>query len=130
LVTVTDIDALSDQVDFDWVITDENRPPEITQPPDQEDYEGETIIPLQIVALDPDGDTLTYSAVGLPGDLTIDPVTGLISGTIAVGANASSPYSVTVTVEDPDGLTDSASFSWTVMSKSQVKNLYLPLVTK
>jgi hypothetical protein len=36
---------------------------------------------------DPDGDTLTYTATGLPLGLTIDPVTGIISGTPTGGYN-------------------------------------------
>ena len=128
-VTVTDGEAPPEQVDFDWVITDENRAPEITtQPEDQVNTEGVTIEPLQIVASDPDGDTLEYSALGLPDGLTINTGNGEISGTIAVGANTLSPYNVTITVEDPDLLTDSASFAWTV--NSQMKKLYLPLLTK
>ena len=126
-VTVTDGEAPTEQVDFDWVITNENRPPEIAQPADQVNTE-EDLVSLPVVASDPDGDTLAYSALGLPGGLTIDPVTGLIGGTIAVGANTLSPYNVTVTVEDPDGLTDSASFAWTV--NSQMKKIYLPIITK
>ena len=126
-VTVTDGEAPPEQEDFDWVITDENRAPEVTQPADQVSTKGD-VVSLQIVAIDPDGDTLEYSALGLPDGLTINTGNGEISGTIAVGANTLSPYNVTVTVEDPDGLTDSAVFSWTV--NSQMKKLYLPLVTK
>ena len=126
-VTVTDGEAPTEQVDFDWVITDENRPPDVTQPADQVNNE-EDVISLQIVASDLDLDILTYSALGLPGGLTIDPVTGLISGTIAVGASALSPYTVTIAVSDGKAAPVEVIFTWTV--NSQMKKLYLPLVTK
>ena len=65
---------------------------------------------------DLDGDTLSFDVAGLPGGLSIDPGTGIISGTI--DRNASQPgggvYSVTVTGTDPDGLTTSQTFTWTV----------------
>ena len=37
---------------------------------------------LQLVASDPDGDSLVYSATGLPPALTVNPATGLISGAL------------------------------------------------
>ena len=47
-------------------------------------------------ATDPDLDTLTYSATGLPEGVTIDPDTGQISGTIDAAAAGSYPVEVTV----------------------------------
>ncbi|MEP6340822.1 Ig-like domain-containing protein, partial [Parasphingorhabdus sp.] len=65
---------------------------------------------------DLDGDTLSFGVTGLPAGLSMDPATGIISGTI--DRNASQPnggvYSVTVTGTDPDGLTSSETFTWTV----------------
>ena len=58
------------------------------------------------------GQTLTYSATGLPAGLSVNSVTGLISGTPAK-AGASS---VTVTATDPTGAHGSASFTWTISS--------------
>ena len=55
---------------------------------------------------DADNDTLTYSATGLPGGLSIDPATGLISGTIDADASQGGTggvYSVTVTASDNEG---------------------------
>lgn len=60
----------------------DNAPPVVTNPGDQNNVEGETIN-LPIVASPPEsGQTLSYSATGLPPSLTIDPVTGVISGTL------------------------------------------------
>ena len=69
---------------------------------------------------DVDG-TLSYSAEGLPAGLTIDPTTGIISGTIDPNAsdveddnNGTQDYSVTVTATDDDGESVSENFTWTV----------------
>ena len=65
---------------------------------------------------DPDGDVLTYSAVGLPAGLSINPTTGVISGTIDRSASQlnGGVYSVTVTASDGKGGTASTTFGWTV----------------
>jgi hypothetical protein len=60
------------------------------------------------------GDTLTFSATGLPTGLSINPTTGLISGTISNSASVSGPYSVTITATDSGSATTSQSFTWTV----------------
>jgi Ca2+-binding RTX toxin-like protein len=67
---------------------------------------------------DPDGDTLTYSATGLPPGLLINAATGLISGTLSATAATSGPgggnvYTVTVTADDGEGGTVSANFTIT-----------------
>ncbi|MCV6606155.1 MAG: retention module-containing protein, partial [Porticoccaceae bacterium] len=64
---------------------------------------------------DPDGQ-LTYSAEGLPEGLSIDPQTGVVSGTIASDASGqnSQDYSVTITVTDTGGAQASETFTWTV----------------
>ncbi|MDH6579889.1 putative Ig domain-containing protein, partial [Kitasatospora sp. MAP5-34] len=55
------------------------------------------------------GQTLTYSATGLPAGLSIS-ASGLITGTPTAAATSS----VTVTAKDTTGASGSASFSWTV----------------
>ncbi|MEL7432373.1 MAG: malectin domain-containing carbohydrate-binding protein [Chloroflexota bacterium] len=60
-----------------------NNLPVVTNPGAQNNVEGE-VINLPIVASDPDqGQTLTYSAEGLPPSLSIDADTGVISGVLA-----------------------------------------------
>ncbi|HEU4404286.1 MAG TPA: PA14 domain-containing protein [Polyangiaceae bacterium] len=61
-------------------------------------------------ATDPDGDPLTFSATGLPPGLSIDPVTGLITGTVFTGGS----YPVVAQVDDGRGGSASQSFSWFV----------------
>ena len=66
-------------------------------------------------ATDADGNTLTYSAIGLPDGLTIDTASGAISGTLTTAG----VFSVTVSASDG---TDSgqASFSWHVTTPPPV----------
>ncbi|WP_432967606.1 putative Ig domain-containing protein [Dactylosporangium sp. CA-233914] len=66
---------------------------------------------LQITATDSaSGQTLTYSATGLPAGLSINASTGLISGTPTTEQSTTS----TVTARDTTGATGSATFTWTV----------------
>jgi hypothetical protein len=70
-----------------------------------------TAASLQIQATDSaSGQTLTYSATGLPAGLAINAGTGLISGTPTTASNGS----VTATATDTTGAKGSATFSWTV----------------
>jgi subtilisin-like proprotein convertase family protein len=103
------------QLVITFVSTDTNQAPNIINPGNQSDGEGDVVL-LALSASDPDGDPLTYSTTGLPADLAINSNTGQISGTLAIGSAAS--YSVTVTVEDGNGGSDSANFTWIVNDPS------------
>jgi subtilase family serine protease len=86
----------------------------VTNPGSQTGTVG-TAASLQITATDSaSGQTLTYSATGLPTGLSINSSTGLISGT----PTTSGSYSVTVTAKDTTGASGSASFTWTINSAS------------
>jgi hypothetical protein len=84
----------------------------VTNPGSQTGTVG-TAVSLQIKATDSaSGQTLTYSATGLPAGLSISSSSGLISGTpTTAGTN-----SVTVTAKDTTGASGSASFTWTINS--------------
>ena len=119
-VTVTVLDdgvpALSAGTTFSWVVTKVNRPPDLAPLADRTDAE-DAAVTILVFGTDPDSaDTLEYSATGLPPGMSIDPLSGTISGSLSFDAAASSPYSVTVTVAD-DGspnLSDSEGLVWTV----------------
>jgi len=93
----------------------DNLAPQVTNPGDQENTEGDTVS-LQISAADPDDDLLNYDAEDLPADLSIDASTGLISGNLTY--ESAGTYSANVTVSD--GTADvSATFTWTVINATQ-----------
>jgi hypothetical protein len=124
-VTVTASDGtLEDSETFSWMVTEpgSNTPPVVTSPGNQTDAEGDAVS-LQVEAVDDDGDDLTYEATGLPEDLAIDADTGLITGTIAAGAAAASPYTVTVTASDGTA-SDSETFTWTVTEDAEPSILF------
>jgi hypothetical protein len=82
----------------------------VTGPGNQSTVVG-TAVSLQIQASDSaSGQTLTYSATGLPAGLSINSSTGLISGTPTTTGTSN----VTVTARDTTGASGSASFTWTI----------------
>ncbi len=87
-----------------------NRPPILTSSGDHTSVVGEDIL-LEIDAVDPDGDVLTYSATGLPPGFALDAITGILTGTPPCTAAGLSPVVLSVT----DGtFADSISFTWTI----------------
>ncbi|MEJ8568906.1 putative Ig domain-containing protein [Elongatibacter sediminis] len=93
------------------------QPPVIDPIDDQSHEEGDSVS-LSVSAFDADGSIVSYSAGGnLPANLVIGS-SGIISGTLAPGSADASPYRVTVTVTDDDGLTAQTAFNWTVQSVS------------
>jgi hypothetical protein len=82
----------------------------VTSPGSQAGTVG-TALSLQVQASDSaSGQTLAYSAAGLPAGLSISAATGVISGTPTTAATSS----VTVTATDSTGASGSASFSWVI----------------
>ena len=88
-----------------------NQPPLITSPGAQSSTVGD-VASLPIAANDPEGDTLAFTASGLPAGLQINSASGTISGTLATGSDG--PHAVTITVSDGQGNSPEVSFSWQV----------------
>ena len=93
------------------------KPIEVAEIADQFNFEGDILAgDFGVQASGGDGD-LSFKASNLPVGLSIDENTGSISGTIQAGAAESSPYNVTVVVDDNDDNpndTVSRTFTWTV----------------
>ena len=114
-VTAKDTTGASGSASFTWTVNSATgNTVTVTNPGNQTGTVG-TAVSLQITATDSaSGQTLTYSATGLPAGLSINSSTGLISGTpTTAGSN-----SVTVTAKDTTGATGSASFTWTINPSS------------
>jgi hypothetical protein len=86
-----------------------NLPPVVSNPGDQTNTEGDSIV-LPIVGSDPNGDPLSYSTVGLPVGLSIDSISGVISGIVSTPGSSN----VTITVSDRS-VSDNVTFVWTVL---------------
>jgi serine protease len=94
------------------IVTNPGNTVTVTNPGNQTGTVG-TAVSLQIHASDSaSGQTLTYSAAGLPAGLSINSSTGLISGTPTTAGTSN----VTVTATDTTGANGSAAFTWTISS--------------
>ena len=119
-VTVSASDgSLSDSVSFPWSVSNTNRAPEVSFVGNQQDAEGDSVF-LQIEGSDPDGQSLSWSAQGLPTALQINRQTGQITGTLGFSTAGSHP--VTVTASD-GSLTDSVTFSWSISNTNRAPSL-------
>ena len=107
-VTVSD-GALQASATF-TLIAAANRAPTLQTLPDQS-HDLDDVVGLQPAGSDPDGDTLVYTATGLPPGLSLASATGRITGT----ATTIGVFPVTVTVSD-GSLSASRSFTWTIVA--------------
>jgi serine protease len=113
-VTATDTTGAKGSASFSWSISPSGNTVTVTNPGSQ-NSQVNSGVSLQILAGDSaPGQSLTYAAAGLPAGLTINPSTGVISGTTS---NTASTYNVKVTATDTTGATGSASFSWTIRNR-------------
>jgi|HubBroStandDraft_6_1064221.scaffolds.fasta_scaffold00166_30 serine protease len=109
-VTATDTTGAAGSANFTWTVnTPGGNTITVTNPGSQTSTTG-SAVSLQIHAADTQsGQTLTYSATGLPAGLSIN-ASGLVSGT----PTSSGSSSVIVTARDTTGATGSATFGWTI----------------
>jgi serine protease len=112
-VTAQDTTGANGSTAFSWTINVAANKVTVTNPGNQTSRVSRSVT-LQIHATDSaTGQTLTYSATGLPTGLHISATSGTISGTpTAVGT-----YSTKVTATDTTGASGSASFTWTVRNR-------------
>ena len=73
-------------------------------------------VALQIAAVQSAGREMAFAATGLPAGLTINPTTGLISGTPTTVGTAT----VSISVTDPFGDVSSTQFTWSVATNEKV----------
>ena len=108
-VTAT-VTAAGDSVSqsFTWTVTSLNVAPTLAAVSNQTSRVAQYDT-LQLAGGDVNGDVLTYSAGGLPPGLSLNPWTGLISGT----PTQKGSYTVTVGVSD-GSLTATRTLTWTV----------------
>jgi hypothetical protein len=111
-VTASDTTGAHGSASFSWTINAAGNTVTVTNPGSQSGTVGSTAN-LQIHASDSaSGQTLTYSASGLPPTLFISSSSGLITGSETTAGT----FSATVTATDTTGAHGSATFSWTVSS--------------
>lgn len=85
----------------------------VTPPVTQSTANGSLVTGLQIRATGTGTGPLIYTATSLPPGLSINPLTGVISGTVSATASNNSPYNVTVRVSQ-GAATGTANFTWVV----------------
>ncbi len=134
MVTATDLSLATDSATFTWNVNPAaNTPPDVEPPADQSSTM--RAMTSRCRSSPPILRWMPWSTAqtNLPTGLDIDENTGLISGTIAMGASSSSPYTVEVTATDPGSLSDTEMFTWTVAPVVEPPEewlIYLPIVIR
>ncbi len=122
IVTVTAGDGQGGIVATTFTITSVNDAPVVAaQTPAQADADGANVtLDVGAAFAEPNGDPLTFSATGLPPGLSLDPTTGVITGTIDHSASQAGPYTVAVTANDGKGGITTETFAWTITNPAPV----------
>ncbi|HEX6827988.1 MAG TPA: putative Ig domain-containing protein [Burkholderiales bacterium] len=109
-ITVTDSGGATDSETITITVGNVNRPP-VLNPIGSKTVGENQLLTFTATASDPDGDTLTFSATGLPAGATLTPQ-GVFSWTPTFAQAGS--YTVTITVSDPGALKAQESITITV----------------
>ena len=107
-IVVYDRRGQSDQVSFLWGIEPApNSPPVLASIGDQTGTIGQSVS-LTLSATDDDGDTMVFSASGLPDGLNLN------GGNISGNPTSIGTFSTIISVSDGNGGTDSETIRWTI----------------
>jgi hypothetical protein len=120
-ITASDTTGASGSATFTWKISDptSGNTVTVTNPGDQTSTAGTPIPGVQVHATDSaSGQTLTYTATGLPTGLSINS-SGLISGTPTTAGTST----VTITATDTTGASGSTTFTWTVNGSTVLRSV-------
>jgi subtilase family serine protease len=109
-LTVTDTKGVNASSAFTWSVSSAAPNKVTVSNPGSQTTPVNTVVRLQITGADSTAATLTYRASGLPGGLSINSTTGLITGTTTTVGQ----FPVTVTASDASGASATAAFTWTV----------------
>jgi serine protease len=108
-VSAGDTTGAANSAHFTWTVSCPSDTVTVTQPGSQSGKVG-TPVSLQMHGTSSCGSPLTWSDSVLPAGLSINPVTGLITGTPTLADT----YNVTVTAKDTGSISGSTSFTWTI----------------
>ena len=93
-----------------------NAAPRITSNPPQ-DFKGD-VYTYQVMADDPDGDTVAFSLVSPPPGMTIDSKTGSI--TWKLNEKSSGTYAIEIVAQDPGGMKTTQKYTLSIEAKEGV----------
>ena len=102
-----------------------NSPPVASRALDDQSARADQAFTYQFSAnsfTDPDGDSLTYSATGLPAWLRFTPATRTFSGTPTAADVTTAALLITVTATDPEDASGRSSFQLTVLAASDTED--------